>query len=74
MSIVTNVIRKLGISDSHMPNMDELEANLIREVPFNARLGGSKGWASPKDGQQFQRNQMVSRAFNESMARLPLAR
>jgi len=74
MSIVTSVIRNLGIIGSHLPKIDEFKLSFIRAVPLNIRLGRSKAWASPRAAEQFQRDQMTSRALGESMARLPLAR
>jgi hypothetical protein len=74
MSIVTNVIRKLGIDGSHLPKIDEFKLSFIRAVPLNMRLDRSKAWASPKAAEQFQRNQWLVGLSNESMTRLPLAR
>jgi len=74
MSIVTNVIQKLGIIGLHLPKADGLGLSLIRAVPLKVRLGRSEAWAWPRAAEEFQRNQIASRAVVESMARLPLAR
>ena len=74
MNITTYVIQRSGIGNSYLLKRDELESSLMREVSFNPRIDGSKAWASPKDAQQFQANQLTSMALNETMARLRLAR
>jgi hypothetical protein len=74
MSIVTNVIRNLGIIGSHLLKIDEFKLSFIRAVPLRIRLDCSKAWASPGAAEQFQRDQTTRRALDESMARLPLAR
>ena len=74
MSIVTDVVRDLGIIGSHVPKISELKLVFHRAVPLNMRVGRAKAWASPKAAEQFQRNQMTSRALSESMSRFPLAR
>jgi len=74
MSIVTNVIRNLGIVGSRLPRIAEFKLTFRRALPLNMKVGRSKAWASAGAAEQFQRNQMTSRALNESMARLPVAR
>jgi len=74
MSIVSNVIQKLGIIGLHLPKIDDLGLGFIRAVPWNMRLGRSKAWAWPRAAEEFQRNQIATKALAESMARLPLAR
>jgi hypothetical protein len=74
MSIVTNMIRSLGIIGSHMSTIDDFERSFIRAVSLDARLRRSKAWASPEAAEQFQRNQMANRVLDESMAKLPIAR
>lgn len=74
MSIVTNVIRNLGIIGSHLSKINEFKLSSIRAVPLRIRLGCSKAWASQRAAEQFQRDQMTSRALDESMASLLLAR
>ena len=74
MSIVTNVIRDLGIIGSHLPRIAEFKLIFRRASALNIRVGRSEAWASPAAAEQFQRNQMTSRALSESMARLNVAR
>ena len=74
MSIVTNMIRSLGIIGSHLSRIDDFERSFIRAVSLDVRLRRSKAWTSPGAAEQFQRNQMASRVLDESMARLPIAR
>lgn len=74
MSIVTNMIRSLGIIGSHLSRVDDLERSFTRAVSLDIRLRRSKAWPSPEAAKQFQRNQMASRVLDESMARLPIAR
>jgi len=74
MSIVTNMIRSLGIIGSHLPRIDNFKRSFIRAVSSDIRLRHSKAWASPEAAEQFQRNQMASRVLDESIARLPIAR
>jgi hypothetical protein len=74
MSIVTNMIHGLGVIDSQLPKIVDFERNLIRAISLDVRTGRSKPWASTRDAEQFARNQMTSRAFDESMVRLPIAR
>ena len=73
MSIVTNVIRDLGIIGSHLPRTNDFKLR-IRAAALNIRLGRSKAWASPELAERFQRNQLASRALAESMAKLSLTR
>jgi hypothetical protein len=74
MSIVTNVIRDLGIISAHLPRISDFKLSFIRAATLNIRFGRSKAWASPELAERFQRNQMASMALHESMARLPVAR
>jgi hypothetical protein len=74
MSIVTNMIRSLGIIGSHLPRTDNFERRFIRAVSLDVRLSPSKVWASPRAAEQFQRYQMAGRVLDESMARLLIAR
>ena len=74
MSIVTNMIRSLGIIGSHMSRIDDFERSFIRAVSLKARLRRSEAWTSQGAAEQFQRNQMANRILDESMARLPIAR
>ena len=74
MSIVTNMIRGLGIIGSYLPRIGNFERTFIRAVSLDMRLHRSKAWDSPRVAEQFQRNQMASRALSESMARLSIAR
>lgn len=74
MSIVTNVIRDLGVIGSHLPRTNDFKLSFIRAATLNIRLGRSKAWASPELAERFQRNQLVSRALDESMAKLSLTR
>jgi hypothetical protein len=73
MSIVTNMIRSLGIIGSHLSRIDDFERSYIRAVSLDIRLRRSKAWSSPGAAEQFQRNQMASRVLDESMARLRIA-
>jgi hypothetical protein len=57
-----------------LPKIAELKLGFRRALPLNVRVGGSKAWASQRDAEQFQRNQVTSRGLNELMARLPVAR
>jgi hypothetical protein len=76
MSIVTNMIRGLGIIGSQLPKIVDFERSLIRNwvVSSHVRISRSKAWASSRAAGQFKRDQMTRRAFDESMARLPIAR
>jgi hypothetical protein len=74
MSIVTNMIRNLAIIGSHLLKIVDFERSFIRAVSLDRRLSRSKAWVSPRAAEQFQRSQMTSRAFDESMARLRIAR
>ena len=74
MSIVTDMVRNLGMIGSQLPKIAGLKAILHHAVLLNMRVGRSKAWASPTAAEQFQRNQMTSRALSESMSRFPLAR
>ncbi len=57
-----------------MRKIGELKVGIRRALPLNVGVGPPKAWASQRDADQFQRNQVTSRALNESMARLPVAR
>jgi hypothetical protein len=74
MGILTNVIRDLGVMSSYLWRINDLKLSFIRALTLNIRFGRSKAWASPELADRFQRNQMVSTTFDESMARLPVAR
>jgi hypothetical protein len=74
MNVVTNMIRSLGIISTHLSRIDDFERSIIRAFSLGVRLSRSKAWASPRAAEQFQRNQMTSKALDESMARLPIAR
>jgi len=74
MSIVTNVIRDLGIIGSHLPRIAEFKLIFRRASAPNIGVGRSEAWASPEAAEQFQRNQLTSKAVSESMARLHVAR
>ena len=74
MSIVTNMIRGLGIIGSYLPSIGSFERSFIRAISLGMRPLRSKAWDSPRAAEQFQTNQMASRALEESMARFPIAR
>ena len=74
MSIVTSVIRDLGIIGSNLPKIHKFKFSFIRANPLNTRLARSKAWASPEAAEQFQRSQLTSRALSESVARFPLSK
>ena len=74
MSIVTNMIRSLGMIGSHLSRIDDFERSFIRAISLDVRPRHSKAWASPGAAEQFQRNQLASRGLDESMAKLPIAR
>jgi len=74
MSIVTNIIRSLGIIGTYLLRIDYFERSFFRAVSLDASPNHSKAWASPGAAEQFQRNQIASRVFDKSMARLPIAR
>lgn len=74
MSIVANVIRDLGIIGSHLSRISDFKLSFIRAVTLSAKFGRSKAWASPELAERFRRNQMVSRALDESMVKFSLAR
>jgi len=74
MSIITSVIRDLGVMSSYLSRINDLKLSFIRAATLNIRFGRSKAWASPELAQRFQRSQAVRTAFDESMARLSMAR
>ena len=74
MNIVTDVVRNIGMIGSQLPKVPGLKAIFHRAVLLNMRVGRSKAWASPTAAEQFQRNQMTSRALSELIARFPTAR
>lgn len=76
MSIVTNVLDRLGLTSA-------LNPKIISSVPkLNLQLSQVRGkhfsqgreWTSTKHSQEFQREAMARRAFYEMQGRPPIAR
>jgi hypothetical protein len=76
MSIVTNVLEKLGAIGAIKPRIVLLESGLTGMLVGITRVHivAEKAWHSQANAQDFQRRELARRTFNESMAKIPAAR
>ena len=76
MSIVTNVLEKLGLTGALSPKTISLvpKLNLHLSQALSEHFGQGREWTSAKHSQEFQREAMARRAFYEMQGRLQSAR
>jgi hypothetical protein len=76
MSIVTNVLNKLGLTGTVNRKINcfapKLNIQFSQILWKNLRLG--REWPSTRRSEEFQREKMARRAINEMQGRLQLAR
>jgi hypothetical protein len=76
MSIVTNVLDKLGLTGALSPKTISFvpKLNLQLSQVLWKHFSQGREWTSAKHSQEFQREAMTQRAFYEMQGRLPSAR
>jgi hypothetical protein len=76
MSIVTNVLDKLGLTGASSPNTIRFvpKLNLQLSQVLWKHFSEGRDWTSAKHSQEFQRKAMARRALYEMQGRLPSAR
>jgi hypothetical protein len=76
MSIVTNVLDRLGLTGALSPKISSIahELNLQFAQIAWLKFHGGRMWSSVKASHEFQREVMVRRSISEMQGRLPVAR
>jgi len=76
MSIVTTVLGKLAFIDAIKPKIASLESKLTRSHALapSVSFARAREWSSPTRAEEFRREELARRAFDEMQARLPIAR
>jgi hypothetical protein len=76
MSIVTNVLDKLRLTGAINSKLTSFAPKLniqLSQILWK-KLSLGRDWLSTRRSEEFQREAMAQRAFNEIQGRLPLAR
>ncbi len=76
MSIVTNVLDRLGLTGALSPKIISFvpKLNLQLSQVLWKHFSQGREWTSAKHSQEFRREAMARRAFYEMQGRLPSAR
>ncbi|MGD0690124.1 MAG: hypothetical protein ABSA50_10180 [Candidatus Bathyarchaeia archaeon] len=76
MSIVTNVLDRLGLTGALSPKIISFvpKLNLQLSQVLWKHFSQGQEWTSTKHSQEFQRESMARRALYEMQGRLPIAR
>ena len=74
MSIVTNVLNRLGLTATLSAIPLVPKARLRRPEVSRMHFDAKREWSSAKNFQEFQNEVRARRAFAEAQSKLPLAR